>query len=219
MDNISNLSSNLPPTKPINDESIKELNSDLALEFKNAAKSVASLYKLSLQKNSMLRYKGYLDCIDDLLNLIKNEGDVENWALMKKLELEGKLTGENSSSSTFKQEEESTITTNTYDYQDQNIKSQPDISEIQQQALDYNFSMTHPNQRKFPQTMPIMSVDHSNHKDKLKIRNSTSSNSMIKDSSSDASDLNNSSEDEIVTDDSTTKRKLQSMRVDKRMKH
>lgn len=207
MDNISNLSSNLPPTKPISEESIKEINQDLALEFKNAAKSVASLYKLSLQKNSMLRYKGYLDCIDDLLNLIKNDGDVENWALMKKLELEGKLTG-----SELKKESDKA-----------NMSSSPSKQDLldPQIPMDYDFTMSHPNQHKFPPTMPMLSVDHSNHrvpKDKRLIKTPGTNNNK-ESPNTDVSDENNSSEDEAIIDDSAAKRKLQSMRTDKRVKY
>lgn len=207
MDNISNLSSNLPPTKPISEESIKEINQDLALEFKNAAKSVASLYKLSLQKNSMLRYKGYLDCIDDLLNLIKNDGDVENWALMKKLELEGKLTG-----SELKKESDKA-----------NMSSSPSKQDLldPQIPMDYDFTMSHPNQHKFPPTMPMLSVDHSNHrvpKDKRLIKTPGTNNNK-ESPNTDVSDENNSSEDEGIIDDSAAKRKLQSMRTDKRVKY
>lgn len=214
MDNISNLSSNLPPTRPINDNSIKELNSELTLEFKNAAKSVASLYKLSLQKNSMLRYKGYLDCIDDLLNLIKNDGDVENWALMKKLELEGKLTGDKQDVSDNEKSQQTESSSP--------MKPQADFSDLQI-PMDYDFSVSHPTHHRFPQTMPIMSVDHSSHnsqrvsKDR-KYKQPTIN--AIKDSSSDVSDgANNSSEDEGLIDDSQAKRKLQSMRSDKRIKY
>ncbi|CAM9016858.1 hypothetical protein WICANDRAFT_99209 [Wickerhamomyces anomalus NRRL Y-366-8] len=207
MDNISNLSSNLPPTKPISEESIKEINQDLVLEFKNAAKSVASLYKLSLQKNSMLRYKGYLDCIDDLLNLIKNDGDVENWALMKKLELEGKLTG-----SELKKESDKA-----------NMSSSPSKQDLldPQIPMDYDFTMSHPNQHKFPPTMPMLSVDHSNHrvpKDKRLIKTPGTNNNK-ESPNTDVSDENNSSEDEANIDDSAAKRKLQSMRTDKRVKY
>lgn len=207
MDNISNLSSNLPPTKPISEESIKEINQDLALEFKNAAKSVASLYKLSLQKNSMLRYKGYLDCIDDLLNLIKNDGDVENLALMKKLELEGKLTG-----SELKKESDKA-----------NMSSSPSKQDLldPQIPMDYDFTMFHPNQHKFPPTMPMLSVDHSNHrvpKDKRLIKTPGTNNNK-ESPNTDVSDENNSSEDEGIIDDSAAKRKLQSMRTDKRVKY
>lgn len=105
---LSNLSSNLPPSTPVTKKELQELESRLANEFKNAANSVASLYRLSNSKNSLLRHEGYLDCLDDLLNLIrlKRVGnsevhdpedeydvfDIENWCLTRKAEL---LGGEN----------------------------------------------------------------------------------------------------------------------------
>ncbi|CCH41008.1 hypothetical protein BN7_545 [Wickerhamomyces ciferrii] len=208
MENISNLSSNLPPTKPVNEEALKDLDQELSLEFKNAAKSVASLYKLSLQKQSMLKYKGYLDCINDLLNIIKNDDDVENWALMKKLELEGKLINEDSKN-------ESTAS------DQQNLNSSilksgfSDISQIQNQ----DFTMSYPSNHKFPPTMPLLSVDHSNHKSDQRHRSQRHNNT--KDINNQSSDpvLSPSSEDDSIIDDSASKRKIQSMRVDKRMKH
>lgn len=209
MDKISNLSSNLPPTRPINDNSIKELNSELTLEFKNVAKSVASLYKLSLQKNSMVRYKGYLDCIDDLLNLIKNDGDVENWALMKKLELEGKLTGNKQDNTSDTQPTELSSPT----------KSQADFNDLQI-PIDYDFSISHPTHHRFPQTVPIMSVEHNTQRVSKDRKYRQTTNNQIKDSSSDISDgAVVSSEDEGLIDDSQAKRKLQSMRSDKRIKY
>ncbi|ODV62242.1 uncharacterized protein ASCRUDRAFT_74667 [Ascoidea rubescens DSM 1968] len=97
---LSKLSSNLPPSVPVTKESFDKLDAKLINEFKNAAKSVATLYRLSNSNSSLLRFKGYLECIDDLLNLIKlhkinhseNELDIENWCLTKKAELMG---GEN----------------------------------------------------------------------------------------------------------------------------
>lgn len=106
---LSNLSSNLPPSRPVTDSQLRDLDSEVTREFKNAANSVASLYRLSNQKNQMYRHKGYLDCLDDVLNMIRlhkikhgerdnprrrdyDELDLENWALTKKAELMG---GEN----------------------------------------------------------------------------------------------------------------------------
>lgn len=162
----------------------------------------------------MLRYKGYLDCIDDLLNLIKNDGDVENWALMKKLELEGKLTGSESNNQSTNSSPNKSITQ----------QQQTDLADLQI-PLDYDFSISHPTQHKFPPTMPILSVDHSNHSNtqplnsKDRRHRTPNLTTAAKDSASDTSDATNSSEDESVIDDSAAKRKLQSLRTDKRMKH
>lgn len=111
---LSNLSSDLPPTKPINQASINELNREATTEFKNAAKSVASLYNSSAgttpsskhktefanaaksvaalyrvtnNANGLLRPMGYLECVDDLLKVITNGEDIENWALTKRAEI------------------------------------------------------------------------------------------------------------------------------------
>ncbi|NWN97010.1 MAG: hypothetical protein HLX45_05515 [Bacillus sp. (in: Bacteria)] len=143
----------------------------------------------------------------NLLNLIKNDGDVENWALMKKLELEGKLTG-----SELKKESDKA-----------NMSSSPSKQDLldPQIPMDYDFTMSHPNQHKFPPTMPMLSVDHSNHrvpKDKRLIKTPGTNNNK-ESPNTDVSDENNSSEDEGIIDDSAAKRKLQSMRTDKRVKY
>lgn len=112
---LSNLSSDLPPTKPVNQASINELNRELTTEFKNAAKSVvslynsstsgtannskhkvefanaaksvAALYRLTNNGNGLHRHMGYLECLDDLLGVITNGEDIENWALTKRAEI------------------------------------------------------------------------------------------------------------------------------------
>lgn len=113
---LSNLSTTLPLTKPVNQASVDELNEDLNAEFKKAAKSVASLYnlavsgntqdvskqktefadaaksvatlyRLSYSSNSLLKNLGYLECLDDLLAAITNGEDIENWALTKRAEI------------------------------------------------------------------------------------------------------------------------------------
>lgn len=111
---LSNLSSTLPPTNSLEQVSVLELNKELTDEFKNAAKSVASLYnatntapdvksaklefahaakavaslyRLGSNHNTLAMHKGYLDCLDDLLHIISNGEDIENWALTKRAEL------------------------------------------------------------------------------------------------------------------------------------
>lgn len=112
---MSNLCSNLPPAKPVTQAHINEVFHDLTTEFKNAAKSVASLYsnlvsntsskdklkgefanaaksvaslyRLTHTSSSLLQHKGYLQCLDDLLNIIAQDGDVENWALTRRAEI------------------------------------------------------------------------------------------------------------------------------------
>ncbi|CAH6718897.1 hypothetical protein CLIB1444_01S16930 [[Candida] jaroonii] len=123
---LSNLSSNLPLTKPISQESVDGVNQQLNNEFKDAAKSVtnlynnlsqslqssqdpspsqpkdsdykedftkaaksiASLYRLSRDSSHLNHYFGYLSCLNDLLSVIENGEDLENWILTKKHELE-----------------------------------------------------------------------------------------------------------------------------------
>ena len=112
---LSNLSSTLPPTKLLELVSLMNLNHELTDEFKTAAKSVAalynssspkaedqkgvkvefasaakavaSLYRLGTNLNVLLMHKGYLECLDDLLSVIANGEDIENWALTKRAEL------------------------------------------------------------------------------------------------------------------------------------
>lgn len=108
---LSNLSSDLPLTKNLEQTSLLELNKELTSEFKNAAKSVAalynstgnakqlktefseaakavaSLYRLGSNSSVLLMHKGYLECLDDLLEAITNGADIENWALTKRAEI------------------------------------------------------------------------------------------------------------------------------------
>lgn len=112
---MSNLSSNLPSTKNVEQVSLLELNKELTSEFKNAAKSVAALYnstgdaeqlktefantaksvatlyRLGSNSNEILMNKGYLECLDDLLEVITNGEDIENWALTKRAEITKKF--------------------------------------------------------------------------------------------------------------------------------
>ncbi|KAI5962144.1 uncharacterized protein KGF55_003220 [Candida pseudojiufengensis] len=73
--------------------------SAVKLDFASAARSVASLYKLGQISHSSSQEKGYLQCIDDLLDIITNNEDVENWALTRRAELT-----KNSSSTTIRQQ-------------------------------------------------------------------------------------------------------------------
>ncbi|RCK59237.1 hypothetical protein Cantr_07404 [Candida viswanathii] len=56
-------------------------------EFANAAKSVASLYKLSQSSQQTAHSKGYLQCLDDILSVLANDEDVEDWVLTKRIAL------------------------------------------------------------------------------------------------------------------------------------
>lgn len=112
---LSNLSSNLPFVRSLEQVSLADLNKDLTTEFKNtaktvvslynsasqpengeknlktefadAAKAVAALYRTGNNSNVLLMHKGYLDCLDDLLQIITSGEDIENWVLTKRAEL------------------------------------------------------------------------------------------------------------------------------------
>lgn len=112
---LSNLSNNLPHVKSLEKVSLLDINRELINEFKNtakavaslynsssptengdknlkaefadAAKAVASLYRTGNNSNVLLMHKGYLDCLDDLLQIITSGEDIENWALTKRAEL------------------------------------------------------------------------------------------------------------------------------------
>ncbi|GME84045.1 unnamed protein product [Ambrosiozyma monospora] len=102
---LSNLSSNLPLSHPINDDSIDEINKELSNEFKIGARSIAALYRLSNSKTSIIQAKGYLNCLNDLLALIDN-GSVQDLSQLKSLLLfkRSELTGENNNHDNMKSE-------------------------------------------------------------------------------------------------------------------
>ncbi|CAI5755936.1 unnamed protein product [Candida verbasci] len=56
-------------------------------DFAIAAKSVATLYKLSQQQHDQLFNKGYLQCLTDFCSILTNDEDIENWVLTRKAEL------------------------------------------------------------------------------------------------------------------------------------
>lgn len=120
---LSKLSSDLPPARAVNQASVDELSRELTSEFKNAAKSVAtlynssstpavqkaefskaarsvtSLYRLTTGATSLMHHNGYLSCLDDLLEVITNDGDIENWALTRRAEITNNPEASSSSSS------------------------------------------------------------------------------------------------------------------------
>lgn len=163
---LSNLSSNLPPTRAMEQVSISELNQELTSEFKNAAKSVASLYNLSNLGNKeqkmefanaaksvtalyrlssnfgdLLLNKGYLECLDDLLENIAKGEDIENWALTKRAEITNINRSQNESSV------------------EESSKEKPafEIPENYDFALNSSFASTY----KFRPGFPPLSVTHS----------------------------------------------------------
>lgn len=107
---LSNLSSTLPSTKPLEQVSLIEINNELTDEFKDAAKSVASLYnaggrsaakaefstaakavaslyRAGTSSTVLSMHRGYLECLDELVEAIAGGEDIENWALTKRAEI------------------------------------------------------------------------------------------------------------------------------------
>ncbi|KAH3681506.1 hypothetical protein WICPIJ_007529 [Wickerhamomyces pijperi] len=207
MDNISNLSNNLPPTKPVNEQTIKELDLELNQEFRDAANAVASLYKLSIQKKTIIKHQGYLDCINDLLNVIKNDGDVESWALGKRAELTG--DSDSSPSSSFNSQRTQDLTKNDPAY----YTNHPITDHI---PADSKFTISHPTDHRFRPTMPLLSVDYTGNKQAQLKRsqtvtyvNSAESDLPLYDISQYANDsMDNEVTSIIVSDHSSVKRSI-----------
>ncbi|KAK9463218.1 uncharacterized protein V1516DRAFT_667150 [Lipomyces oligophaga] len=58
--------------------------SQLLSHFKEAALNVTKLYRSANQQIGRARSEGYLEALDDVLNVIRSGGDVYRWALAKK---------------------------------------------------------------------------------------------------------------------------------------
>lgn len=179
---LSNLSTDLPPTKPIDETSINELNRELTTEFKNAAKSVASLYnssiltgnkdtkhqkmefanaaksvatlyRLSNNSNNVFLNKGYLECLDDLLNNISNGEDIENWALTKRAEI-------------INMNKNNLITSSTTEPISNEVTSNNEIASTESDAFniptDYDFALSQDfsTSYRFRPSFPALSVTH-----------------------------------------------------------
>ncbi|KAG5420683.1 hypothetical protein I9W82_002564 [Candida metapsilosis] len=56
-------------------------------DFANAARAVAVLFKSGQSQHGATHEMGYLQCLDDLLQVITNDEDVENWALTRRAEI------------------------------------------------------------------------------------------------------------------------------------
>ncbi|CAK9437141.1 uncharacterized protein LODBEIA_P15500 [Lodderomyces beijingensis] len=69
------------------DDPSSSLSTILKTEFSNAARSVASLYKMGQTTHAKSYEQGSLDCIDELLQVLTNDEDVENWALTRRAEI------------------------------------------------------------------------------------------------------------------------------------
>ncbi|KAG7194817.1 uncharacterized protein KQ657_004498 [Scheffersomyces spartinae] len=75
--------------KTLGNDSTSTAKSAAALkqDFSDTAKSVASLYRLANTSTVLYRLKGYLDCLDEILEIIENGEDLENWVLTRKAEI------------------------------------------------------------------------------------------------------------------------------------
>lgn len=136
---LSNLSNNLPTAHPITDDTINSLNRQLTDEFKNAAKSVAALYRLANTKNTVERRKGYLDCLKDICDVLQDGDDLENWVLTKRHEF-GDLNKDS-------QHDES---------------PSPQEDQLEEEKIDdYQFTMSSPCAHHFRPGMTPLSVSHS----------------------------------------------------------
>lgn len=197
---LSNLSSDLPPTKPVNQNSVNELNRDLTTEFKNAAKSVASLYNLkasgkndvSKQKaefanaaksvaalyrltnssSTLVHHMGYLECLDDLLYVLTNNEDVENWALTKRAEII------NSNAASHNQQmASSTSATDAVEGSTEPVSAGEDLHIPQDYAFSFALDMT-PSHH-FRPSFPPLSVTHS-HKQRANLKHMKKTDHLLR---------------------------------------
>lgn len=142
MDNLSSLSSGLPPNASLSQE-LAALDSSIISEFKTAACAVTKLYKLSGAKSALIRQQGYLDAVQDLVEFIteRSEGEgsgvsvdeVMAWAIDK----QDTLNAGRQASASKKQHKQ---------HQQQQYKKEELASRQQQFVLDpaYQFSFSHP---------------------------------------------------------------------------
>lgn len=70
-------------------------------DFSNAAKAVTGLYRLTNNGLSLVRKRGYLDCLDDLVQVLTNGEDLENWILAKRAEMNHTNNQVNTTSTTI----------------------------------------------------------------------------------------------------------------------
>lgn len=92
MEKLNLLGSSLPPERPPTDQAIESLSGELSQEFKIAANAVTKLYRVANERNSLLKHRGYLHCIEDLLALMREEPalsveDIHLWCLRQRGEL------------------------------------------------------------------------------------------------------------------------------------
>lgn len=102
MEKLNSLGSSLPPEQPPTTQAIESLNSELSQEFKLAANAVTKLYRVANERNSLLRHHGYLNCVEDILNMLQQDpatsvDDIRIWCLKQKNDI---LSNRNNNSNT-----------------------------------------------------------------------------------------------------------------------
>lgn len=177
---LSKLSSDLPPASAVNQASVDDLNRELTSEFKNAAKSVAtlynssgnpsvqkaefanaarsvtSLYRLTTGATSLMHHSGYLSCLDDLLEVITNDGDIENWALTRRAEITNNTDGEGTSTTEKSEKaEKETDTKGSKNYKDKTISLQEGLP----QDFKFSFALELQAPHNFNPSFPPLSVE------------------------------------------------------------
>lgn len=103
MEKLNSLGSSLPPEQPPTTQAIESLNSELSQEFKLAANAVTKLYRVANERNSLLRHHGYLNCVEDILNMLLQDpttsvDDIRIWCLKQKNDILSHRNNNNSNS-------------------------------------------------------------------------------------------------------------------------
>lgn len=129
-------------------------------EFANAAKSVASLYKLSQSAHHTAHNKGYLQCLEDILSVLANDEDVEDWVLTKRIDLlnQGHSKQQSTSDSTNLASQSEPIS----------LSDSEDFTIPQDYEFSFNLDIRPPTS--FRASIPPISVQHTG-KQRLAINN------------------------------------------------
>ncbi|KAH3662308.1 hypothetical protein OGAPHI_005559 [Ogataea philodendri] len=212
---LSNLSSNLPLSHPLDDESIDQINRDLSNEFKLGARSIAALYRLSNAKNSLFKANGYLSCLNDILDVIDHDSSVttldelRSVLVAKKTELTGKQEQDR------KQDQQPT----------------PTVEQPQEIPQDYKFQFASdtPSPRFPPSKLPL-SIQHTNTKhihshsspqqlsDRVNKLKETFKKATGELNDDDSDDTEHNESDESMSVDDGLKRRLADTRSTKKLK-
>lgn len=99
MEKLNSLGSSLPPERSPTDQAIESLSGELSQEFKIAANAVTKLYRVANERNSLLKHRGYLQCVEDLLAMLQQEPglsveDIHLWCLKQRGEMLSHPNGE-----------------------------------------------------------------------------------------------------------------------------